>query len=71
MYQSMLCQYIDSYAKDGITIEAVDIWGDCEIGDETELAKSLGIKISRGQTEPIWEFYAGGQLVGRCNLGRP
>lgn len=68
MYRAMLDQYLVLYASEGTPVASVDMWPDCDVGDEG----TLSISITRNQAEPIWLVYdAGGGLIERINVGSP
>lgn len=66
MYRNLLNSYLSAYAAEGTPVASVDMWPDCDVGDEG----TLSITITRTQAEPIWLMYdAGGGLIERINVG--
>ena len=68
MYRATLDRYLAIYVTEGTPVASVDMWPDCDVGDES----TLSISITRNQAEPIWLVYdAGGGLIERINVGSP
>lgn len=67
MYRQLLENYIAAYAEEGATVATVDIWPDCDVGDDT----TLSVTVARNQEEPRWLLYDGSDvLLARINVGR-
>ena len=67
MYRNLLNSYLSAYAAEGTPVASVDMWPDCDVGDDT----TLSVTVARNQGEPRWLLYDGSDvLLARINVGR-